>query len=56
MDRRPSGQVTTLTSLVNIGNVTVEMFLVCHVILQNKEIKWSCDFMGRSPSRQVTNL
>ena len=25
--------------------------LVCHVILQIHLIKWSCDFMGRSPSR-----
>ena len=29
------------------------MILVCHVIFQNHVIKRSCDFIGRSLSRQV---
>ena len=32
------------------------MILVCHVILQNRVIKGSCEFMGKTPSRQVTIL
>ena len=32
------------------------MVLVYHMILQNKMLKGSFDFMGRNPSRQVTIL
>ena len=32
------------------------MVLVCHLILQNHAIKVSCDFIGRSPSREVIIL
>ena len=32
------------------------MVLVCHVIFQDHVMKASCDFMGRSLSRQVTIL
>ena len=32
------------------------MVLVYHMILQNKMLKGSFDFMGRNPSRQVTTL
>ena len=32
------------------------MVLVCHIISQNHLIKVSYDFMGRSPSRQVSIL
>ena len=32
------------------------MVLVCHVILQDSVNKVSCDFISRSPSRQVTIL
>ena len=28
------------------------MVLVCHMIWQDHETKGSCDFIGRSPSRQ----
>ena len=29
------------------------MILVCHVVLQGYVMKGSCDFMGRSPFREV---
>ena len=35
------------------GDIVV---LVCHVILQDHMINGSCDFMSRSPSREVTIL
>ena len=32
------------------------MVLVCHVILQDRMIQGSCDFMGETPLRYVTSL
>ena len=32
------------------------MILICHVISQDHVTLGSCDFMGRSPLRNVTNL
>ena len=39
-----------------IGTVVVNMNLIWYVILYDPEIKGSCDFMGRSPSRYNTIL
>ena len=33
-----------------------DMILVCHMILQDHEIKGSSDYMGKSPPRQITIL
>ena len=33
-----------------------DMFLVCHVILQDHVITWLCDYMGRTSSIYVTIL
>ena len=43
--------IPTLSSLVAMGIVVVDMTLVCHVLLQDHVIIWSCDFMSRSCSR-----
>ena len=32
------------------------MVLVCHMVLQDPMMKRLCEFMSRSPSRQVTIL
>ena len=50
MSETSSLYVTTLPSLIVIGIAVVEMFLVCHVILQGNMIKESFDYMDRSPS------
>ena len=42
--------ITTLLSLVVIGIVIVEIFLVCHLIKQDHVMKGSCDFMDGSLS------
>ena len=47
----PSREVINQPSLVAIGTVAMEMFLVCHVILQDHMIKRSCDFMDSSQLR-----
>ena len=44
-----SQHILTLQSLVTIGIVIVEMFLVCHMISNNNVIKESCDYIDRSP-------
>ena len=39
----------------HVGSEVI-MNLVCHVILQDHEIKVSCDVMSGSPSWYITNL
>ena len=56
MVRSHSSLVSVLARLVEIGTLIGTsneyfMALLCHMILQNHVIKWSCDFMGKSPSR-----
>ena len=43
--------ITTLASLVAIGIVLIEMFLVCYVIKQDHVIKGSGGYNNKSPSR-----
>ena len=45
-----------LIRLVVIGTLVVEMFSVRHVISQDHKFKATCDFIGGSPTRQVTTL
>ena len=45
-----------LPSLVAIGIVLVEMFLLCHVIKQEYVIKGSYDFMSKNLSREITAI
>ena len=51
MIRNSSLYVTTLPSLVTIGFVIVEMYLVCYVIQQDHVTEGSCDYLDGSPSR-----
>ena len=45
-----SCSVTTLISLVNIGTVTADMFLISHMNPRDHMFKVSCEFIcGRSP-------
>ena len=45
-----SCSVTTLISLVNIGTVTADMFLISHMNPRDHMFKASCEFIcGRSP-------
>ena len=51
MSGSSSLNITTLSSFAATCNVAVEMFLICHLISQDPEINWLCDFMGRNSYR-----
>ena len=51
MNWSSSWYVTTLTSLLAIVIVVVQIFLACHVIKQDHMIKGSGDYNNKSSSR-----
>ena len=49
MEGRSSLYIPTLSSLVAMSIVVVDMILVCHMISHNPLIMWSCEFTGGTP-------
>ena len=56
--RAPSPFATTRLWLVVSDTVVLELkpFLICHVIHEEHIIKWSCNFVTRSPLQKVITL